>query len=351
MTIYINGKFLSQRITGVQRYGLEITKALIDQGANVKVIIPSYLEVSKVDLPSNLLISIGNTKNSIIWEQISLPNYLKNKKEYVLLSLCNIGTLFNKNQLICVHDVAFLKKEKWFKWSFRQYYKFMIPKLVAGSRGVITVSEFSKKEISEKLSVNLSEISVIYNAPADQFMSSQFYELQNEKSDYFLFVGSRDPRKNLHLLLGLFALKEFDKQRLIVVGGNSKSFNQMDLVDLPNVEFKSGCNDKELAHLYRSAKALINPSLYEGFGLPLIEAMASGCALILSDIEVFKEVVGKGATYFDPSSIDSISVAMRNFLKLPEETKKQQIQQNYIRSKDFTWEKSSRKLLDFINSI
>lgn len=351
MTIYINGKFLSQRITGVQRYGLEITKALIDQGADVKVIIPNYLEVSKVDLPSGLLISIGNTKNSIIWEQISLPNYLKNKKEYVLLSLCNIGTLFNKNQIICVHDAAFLKKEKWFKWSFRQYYKFMIPKLVNRARGVITVSEFSKKEISEKLSVNLSEVSVIYNAPAYQFMSFQRDEVQSEKSDYFLFVGSRDPRKNLRLLLKLFTLQEFEKQRLIVVGGNSKSFSQLNLAELPNVEFKNGCDDKELASLYHNAKALINPSLYEGFGLPLIEAMASGCLLILSDIEVFKEVAGNGATYFDPNSIDSASDAVRNFLNLTEETKKQQIRQNYIRSKDFTWEKSSRKLLDFINSI
>lgn len=352
MNIYINGKFLSQRITGVQRYGLEITRALIAMGASVKVIIPGYLRKEDVDLPAGNILILEGTNNSILWEQIVLPLYLKGKSNFILLSLCNIGALFVKNQAICVHDVAFLKKENWFKWAFRQYYKFMIPKLVKRSKVVITVSEFSRSEISKYLNVAPSKICVAYNAPADQFVNRGLKDKSEETVEgYFLFVGSRDPRKNLHLLMRLFSSEEFLQERLVVVGGASKSFNEMLLMEAPNVVFKNNCSDEELIELYKGAKALINPSFYEGFGLPLIEAMASGCPLIISEIEVFKEIVGENAIYFNPRSLPSLREAMLHFLRQDEKTKQVQVEKNYLRSRDFNWSKSATSLLEFLQSF
>src|SRR5690606_25816433 len=107
----------------------------------------------------------------------------------------------------------------------------------------------------------------------------------------------------------------------------------------------------ELSLLYRNAKALINPSLYEGFGLPLVEAMASGCLLILSDIEVFKEIAGGGALYFRSNSLDAARESIRSFLKLDKEKKADMRLQNLKRSRDFTWNNSTDKLLQVIDHL
>ncbi|MCL4640749.1 MAG: glycosyltransferase family 1 protein [Pseudosphingobacterium sp.] len=351
MIIYINGKFLSQRLTGVQRYALEITKRLIQARKDVKILVPPAIDLKKVELPHERILQFGSFKNAILWEQIELPRYLKKEQNHVLVSLCNIGTLFSKRQIICVHDMSFAVNPTWFTRSFSMYYNFMVPRLVNRAYKVITVSEFSKREIQQRLRKPNLDISVIYNAPSERFMIDGLQSRETLQDDFFLFVGSQDPRKNLQLLLKLFADEEFQKERLIVVGGKTKSFNKVELQQLPNVEFKEKCDDTELSLLYRNAKALINPSLYEGFGLPLVEAMASGCLLILSDIEVFKEIAGGGALYFRSNSLDAARESIRSFLKLDKEKKADMRLQNLKRSRDFTWNNSTDKLLQVIDHL
>jgi len=351
MIIYINGKFLTQRLTGVQRYALEVTKALIKLGVQIKIIVPTTVNISALDIPEELFVKVNGFKNTLLWEQFSVSNYLRSKKEYVLLSLCNMSTLYNRNQIICIHDMAFAVNPSWFHWAFSKYYNFMIPRLVHKAKKIFTVSEFSKKEIGQRLGVPAKLVSVVYNAPSEKFKCADIKDIVWDKGDYFLFVGSFDPRKNLAILLELFSLKEFSNQKLIIIGGKSRSFKGVELSLPANVEIKENCNDDELANLYRKSKALINCSLYEGFGLPIIEAMASGCPLILSDIEVFREVAGSRATYFKPNSIHSLRTAFRNFLKKNSDIHQDDIIKNYEHSLTYTWEKSSQVLLSLINSI
>lgn len=350
MTIYINGKFLTQRLTGVQRYAYEITKALVAKGAEVKILVPRNFDHAGIDFPEALLVRIGGFTNIFLWEQISIPLFLREKDEYILLSLCNMGPLLVSKQLVCIHDMAFAVNPSWFNWKFSRYYNFIIPILVKRVKKVITVSKFSKEEISTYLGVEPHSISVIYNAPASGFRCSSENEIIVNKGDYFLFVGSFDPRKNLKQVLEVFSLPEFSREKLIVIGGKSRSFNSVN-VSLPlNVEIKVNCNDEELSSLYRNAKALINSSSYEGFGLPIVEAMASGCPLILSDIEVFKEVAGEGALYFEASSITELKTVLNLFLKTDSVTKHRIMFSNYERSLQYTWEKSATSLLDAIKN-
>lgn len=351
MIIYINGKFLSQRLTGVQRYALEITKRLIQAREDVFVVVPPTLNLDQVEVPRERILQFGSYKNAILWEQIELPRFLKKEPDHVLVSLCNIGTLFSKRQVLCVHDMSFAVNPTWFTKSFSAYYNFMVPRLVKRAYKVITVSRFSRREIQEKLRRPNLDIPVIYNAPSDRFMIKELGGHKPSKNGFFLFVGSQDPRKNLQLLLRLFREEEFKDERLVVVGGKTKSFNTVVLQQLPNVEFKDKCDDAELASLYREAKALINPSLYEGFGLPLVEAMASGCLLILSDIEVFQEIAQDGALYFKSDSLEGAKNAVRSFLKLEYEEKEDMRRSNLKRSHDFTWENSSTELLRVIDTL
>lgn len=349
MTIYINGKYLTQRLTGVQRYAFEITKALVSLEVDVKVIIPSFLETTEIDLPGHVLLPLDGCKSIILWEQLTIARFLKNKNDYILLNLCNIGTLFNKNQVLCIHDMTYRVDPKWFSWAFSKYYQFMIPKLVRIAREIVTVSEFSKKEIADHLDVSKDRITVIYNAPSNDFVYSSVENIVCNKEDFFLFVGSMHPRKNINLLIKLFSLEEFRNQRLVVVGAKSKEFAEVDF-DLPtNVEVFDKCNDSQLASLYLRAKALLNPSIYEGFGIPIVEAMASGCPLIISDIQVFKEIAADGAIYFNPNSLMSLKNAFNTFLSKSQEEVTLIIQSNFTRSKEFTWERSAKKLLDLIN--
>jgi len=351
MTIYINGKFLVQRLTGVQRYAKEITKALMQTGISFKVLVPGSTDLATIDLPEELLVPVGNMKNTIIWEQFYLPQYLKNKKDDVLLSLCNIGPLLAENQVICVHDVAFMVNPSWFSKSFAQFYRLMIPRLVKKARHVLTVSMFSKKEISRYFEINESRISVLYNAPSSTFVLPSAQDLVLKKEGFFLCVGSLDPRKNLKLLLQLFSLDEFKQQRLIVVGAKSKSFNDLKETLPPNVELRENCGDEELAWLYQHARALINASFYEGFGLPVVEAMASGCPLILSNIDAFVEVAGNRATYFDPRSLASLQDAMSSFFKKEKKELEEELFQNYGRSLSFSWKHSAQQLINKLSDL
>lgn len=351
MKIFINGKFLTQRLTGVQRYAYEITKSLIGSGADITVLTPKTVEPSNTGLPENYLTKVGKFKNTILWEQISLPSFLKGKSNYILLCLCNVGPILNSNQILCIHDMIYKVNPKWFTKSFGQYYNFMIPALATAAKKIITVSEFSKTEINQKLGVALSKIAVIYNAPAEKFICPSKDAIIWEKDDFFLFVGSLDPRKNQKLLIDLFSMDEFANERLVMVGSRSHSFSKVELKLPPNVQLLERCNDEELALLYKKSKGLINSSLYEGFGIPVVEAMASGCPLILSDIEVFKEIAEDGAIYFNPYLLNALKDSVNAFLKMPSSAIKDHIERNYLRSKNFSWKNSSEALLKEIDSL
>lgn len=351
MTIYINGKFLAQRLTGVQRYAFEITRALISANIDVKIIVPPFLDISKTDLPRAFILPVGSINNMVLWEQLSVYNFLRDKKNYVLLSLCNMGTLFNQHQIICIHDMTYKVNPQWFSRSFSKYYSFMIPRLAKVAKRIITVSEFSKKEIQEQLKLNEKKISVVYNAPSNKFSCTSVDSIISEKEDFFLFVGSMDPRKNLSLLIDLFSLKDFASEKLVIVGAKSKSFDEVNLNIPPNVKLLDKCDDDQLADLYKKAKGMINASFYEGFGIPVVEAMASGCPLIISDLEVFREIAGDQAIYFNPSSLDAIKRAFQIFLNKSAEEIREMTMLAYHRSQSFTWENSSKVLLNVINEL
>lgn len=350
-TIYINGKFLAHRVTGVHRYAIEIVKKLIAFGEDVKVLVPPEMEFSSTPFPEKVIFEVGGFKNRILWEHLSLPKFLKKQKNYVLLSLCNIGSLYANNQILCVHDMSYAVNPSWFTKSFARYYRFMIPKLVKRAKRLITVSEFSKREITQQLNVDHHKISVVYNAPSDKFALEKAQDFLKKKDDFFLFVGSMDPRKNINLLIDLFSKEKFKKERLVIVGAKAKAFNEVNFVIPENVSVLDRCDDDELADLYKRAKAMISPSFYEGFGIPVVEAMASGCPLILSNLDVYQEIADDGAVYFDPYSIISLEDAVQSVLNKKEEEMFQLVEKNLERSTDFSWDKSSKVLLNIIYQI
>lgn len=349
--IYVNGKFLAHRVTGVHRYAIEIVKKLIEFGEDVEILVPPNMAFASNPFPQKLIREVKGYKSRLLWEHLSLPAYLKKQKDYVLLSLCNIGTLYDKNQILCIHDMSYAVNPSWFTKSFARYYKIMIPRLARRAKRLITVSEFSKRQITEQLGINYNDVSVVYNAPADKFNVRTNNDINYTKDDFFLFVGSMDPRKNINLIIDFFSKPENADQKLIIVGAKIKSFNEVSFRIPSNVTVLDQCDDNGLADLYRRAKAMINPSFYEGFGIPVVEAMASGCPLILSNLEVYREIAEEGAIYFDPYSIESLEAAIKQFLNADKDEIQMLIDKNVSRSKHFSWEKSSNALLNVIYQV
>jgi len=349
--IYINGKFLLQRRTGVQRYAFELTELLLKSELSVRILVPKSADLSGLAFPESSFIKMGFFSNLTAWEQIDLMVFVAKEKSSLLVSFCNTGPAFLRNHIICIHDMSYHFNPNWFSKSFASYYKILIPILAKNALHIVTVSEFSKKEICSVLNLSSKKISVISNAPSRKFVATDVDSLIFEKENFFLFVGSHDPRKNIQLLIRLFGLKEYNSLQLIIVGAASGSFQNETYSPNDNIKFITDYDDALLASNYKRARALINSSFYEGFGLPVVKAMASGCPLIISYILAFDEVAKKKAAYFDPHSLSTLKIAVNNFLKKTDDELKLLNTQNYHFSFNYDWNLACNQFIRLINQL
>lgn len=194
--------------------------------------------------------------------------------------------------VVTVHDLAVLREPGWFNRWTRTYSRLAVPRVVRAASRLIAVSEFTKRELVELLGVEEAAIRVVPNAVDDLFTP----EGPRAQGDYVLAVGTLEPRKNLARIAAAV------DGELRVVGARGWGG-----VDPPrNVTWLGEVSDAELASLYRGARCLVYASLYEGFGLPVAEALACGCAIVTSAASAMAEVAGEDAVYVDPQSVDSI---------------------------------------------
>lgn len=294
--IYINGRFLTQNITGVQRYAIEIIKVLdkylsdnkLNDEFKFEIVCPKNIK-QKLILKNIKIKQIGILKGHL-WEQIELPLYVKGK---FLFNFCNCAPLIKKNQIVTIHDIAVCDVPYVYSRFFRIWYKFMYRVLTFRLKKIFTVSEFSKKRLHEYFNIPLKRIEVTYNGidhmkniKPDEKIFSKF---GIEKNNYVLAVSSLNPSKNFKLILE--TAKISPKINFIIAGGtNSTVFKEQGFEITSNVKFIGYVNDEELVALYKYASCFVYPSIYEGFGIPPLEAMYFNCPVILSDIEVFKEI-------------------------------------------------------------
>ncbi|MFW6272734.1 MAG: glycosyltransferase family 4 protein [bacterium] len=303
--VYINGKFLLQNLTGVQRFATEVLKEFQKIYSDTIVILPkkSAIEFQKF-FPGNY-IEIGNAKNINYWEQLELPKFLKKNKNSLLINFSGLGPVFYKNKIITIHDVSFLRNKGWFSKQYYLYYKFFTPISANRSRLLLTVSSFSRKEIVELLGVDKNKVHIIPNS----YLSNVKSNLA-EKEKFILTVSSIEPRKNLETLLKAFQETSLDLKLKIVGASNKKIFNHSNLEENANhkrVEFLGYVTDEELLKLYNKALFFVFPSIYEGFGLPPLEAMANGCPTLVSNRTSLPEVCGDASLYFDPFDVSDLA--------------------------------------------
>ena len=349
MKIVINCRFLTQPITGVQRYALELCKRL-KQDHSGELVFISPRNIVLTQEAEDLGVEKYGVLKSHLWEQIELPRFLRSKGNPILLSLCNTAPLFYKKSIVAIHDLAFLVNQNWFSKTFSLVYGSLIPKIAKKALHIITVSYFSKSEIVIRLGINEDKVSVVYNGHEHLSLSmgGELPEKVKKLDSFFLMVGSLDPRKNIHFGIEAFQNADLGSSNLVIVGESSRSFAIDNFEEsYPNIHFAGRVSDSELIELYKNADGFIYPSLYEGFGIPPIEAAFFGLRPILSNISVFREVWDDHALYIDPKDPRSLISILCNYEKLNHS--EQIVLTEHV--KQYSWDSSAKELKQIVEKI
>ncbi len=351
--IAVNARFLTQEITGVQRFGIEISLRLKEMfGDEVMFLTPP--NIVQTAYAQRLNAKVIGVHKGHVWEQWDLPHYLRKQKSPLLLCLCNTAPLFYKNKIVTVHDVAFMAYPQTFNKSFLYVYRFMIPRIMVSAKKIITVSEFSKNEIIKYYNIDAGKITVVHNAVTNDFRKIRDNTLQKEK--YVLAVSSLNYRKNFITVLQAFDILSRQNQDILlyIIGDlhNSNFSNiKIDLYkDNPKIKFLGRVTDSELIRYYSNAFAFVYPSFYEGFGIPPLEAQSCGCPVICATASCLPEIFGNSVTYCNPNDPASLAEAIINLCN-DEQLRLDLIERGLRNVAKYSWGKSADKIFKVINSI
>ncbi len=310
-----------------------------------------------------------NEKIYSISEQIKFPVKDLSDIDLFISPHYNIPLRFNGRLLTIIHDLNHLTHPDFLpnRLAFL-YAKFFMKKAVRKSCRIVTVSNHSKQMLIKYLNVSESKITVIHNG-VDPFFSpaDNSLEIDNIKKmfsiygEYLLFVGNIKPHKNITNIIKSFSLlkKKYNHQiNLLLTGEKEKLITAVKNIPLESededirnsIKFTGYISNDLLLSLYRGAKLFLFPSFCEGFGLPILEAMACGIPVITSNVSSMPEVAGDGAVLVDPYSPEDIAHAMNNVLE-DEMLRSKLIERGLERAKSFQWDKAKTKYLKLIDEI
>lgn len=288
-----------------------------------------------------------------LWTHFILPF----KSGDVLFCPANITPIFvpkSKKLVVTIHDVAFLTYPESFSGFFKVYYRFLMPIIIKRADKIITVSNYSKKEIEKYYPRAKGKVEVIYLG-----FDKNFQKIENiKKKNQILYVGSLNNRKNYIGVLKAFELLNHDDFKLLIIGNFSTNFaldeSSKEVIRKaklnPNIEFKSNIDNNKLIQIYNESKLFLFPSFYEGFGLPVLEAMACGTPVICSDSSSLPEVGEEAVVYCDSYDINDIKEKIEQVLK-DEKLQQYMVEKGYERAKLFSWEKSAKEHIKVFQKV
>ena len=311
--IVINGKFLEQKLTGVQRFALELTKAL-DSKASILpcefiLAISPKTPTNNIPVLNNIKIQTVGFGKGIIWEQLSLASFIR-KRKALALHFCNAVPVFAPKGIAALHDISYKVNPTFFTtfkhkiiriWHLIQY-----KACASHSLAMLTVSEFSKQQICEAYKVNPDKITVVYNG-WQHFNTASETNLPAEysflkKGEYFYSMATLAKNKNLKWIIE--CSKNNPDSVFAIAGLRDIQKHGVNIEDdsVPqNIHYLGYVSDEDARALMKNCKAFIFPSLYEGFGIPPLEALAMGSKVICSNSSCLPEIFEDSVHYIDPN--------------------------------------------------
>ena len=314
--IVINARFLTQEMRGVQRFAEQICLRLKDLRDDLVFVAPEdiHLQDSAEQLQ---VLRIGRNRGQL-WEQMDLPLWLARNGYPPLVSLGNTAPLFYGNQIATHHDITYIRHPESYSRTFRAVYRTLTPILLARTKALITVSEFSRREIAAHYGYPAKSICVVPNAVDSRFRPFCAEQCQRDSTPYLLAVSSPTAHKNFARMIAAFlSVEGLDDVELRIIGDSNRIFSGSlhDVSGSRRIRVLGRLTDEELVEAYQGAAAFVFPSLYEGFGIPPLEAQACGCPVIAARAASIPEVLGDSALYFDPLKVSDIAQSMQRILQ------------------------------------
>jgi len=370
MNIGINASGISRIKGGASFYIINITHALaaIDKENSYFVFCSTISSRELANLPKNFRIIAGAPRHvflRLVWEQSILPLFLC--KKY------GISVLFSPNytspilhpgfrSIVTIHDLSFYPLSKLYPLK-RRLFKPIIKFSVRVADKVIAVSEYTRKDILKYIGDFGKKVTVVYEAADKRFGDSVSIKAINDtrtkfgiKNEYVLFTGFLEPRKNLERLLEAFAkIKEDVPHDLVMTGAKGwwydSTYKKVESLGIAGrVIFTGYVSDHELPSLYAGAALFAFPSLYEGFGISVLEAICCGTPVLVSNNTSLPEVAGEAGVYVDPYDVGDISMKLKKVLVNPAE--RAALKRKCPKVKiNFSWEKAARQTLQVILGV
>ena len=297
-----------------------------------------------------------------IWYELSLPQLIKKINPDVLVSPDAFNTLHSKvKKLTVIHDLNFEHHPEQMSFLFRKLYKYYTPGICKNTDRIATVSNFSKKDIVKHYGVDENKIDVVFNGANSNFIPISESEKEKVRNDYtngnpyFVFIGALNPRKNLARLFKAFDKYKHEGQnniKYVIVGEKMYWSNDIknayeNMSYKKDVIFTGRLEPNQLGKVLASAIALTYISIFEGFGIPIIEAFNAEVPVITSNTSSMPEIAGDAALITDPFDVNKIAKAMKTMVD-DEKLRKDLIAKGRVQKTRFSWEKTADNLWESI---
>ncbi|HKC14443.1 MAG TPA: glycosyltransferase family 1 protein [Patescibacteria group bacterium] len=355
MTIGIDARLWNQ--TGVGRYIRNLVENLQEVDRDNEYILFVRSEDNVRVKNSNFKTVNANISWHSIEEQLEFPAVLnKYDLDLVHFPYHSVPIFYNKPFVVTIHDLIPMHVQTGnastlpfplYKFKFAAY-KLVVSQAAKKAKRIITPSSFSKKDIVDYLRISFSKVEIVYEGVDKGLVGKR----STHEKDHFLYIGNAYPHKNLEFLIDVF--DTLPSEKLILVGKEDyfykrlkRRVKKMRLED--RIIFQGEVSDSQLSLFYQKAKALIIPSLIEGFGLPALEAMANGCLVLASSIPTLREVCADAALYFDPKNKENLKEKILDVSNTPEKFEKI-IELGIRRSNEFSWKKTAEETLKVYES-
>lgn len=350
MKTYINGRFLNQKLSGVQRFAREIVQALDGvlgpEDGEWEILMPPG---TACDLALTRITAREVGRNQgVKWQQLDLWRAASGDR---LVNLCNTGPVLHSRSFTVLHDVMVFRTPGNYSFAYRSYHQ-LLDRLIARRSRLGTVSDFSRREIGAVLGPK--DAVVLHNSSEHIGRitpdAGVLERLGLAPQGFAMMLGSVTPNKNAALAIEAMRRLGAEAPRLVIVGAlNPKVFGNV-LSDSQDVIFAGRLSDEEVVALYAAAAALIFPSRYEGFGIPPLEAMCFGCPVLSSNIPPVQEVCGEAALYFSPDAPDELAGQWRRLVSEPG-LRARMIALGHERRAQFSWAESARRLAAAVREL
>lgn len=370
MRIGIDISLLSINLSGVGIYIREMLKFFAEMDNENEYFLYSNRPIkNEYVFPKNSMIRVEEKKPHLLWQIVCLPGLMKKDKLDIYWEPNHCIPIMPKgpHYIVTVHDLAAIACPQYAAKGTVIINKLFLRYTCNKADRIIAISEYTKKDIYKYLSIKKDKVAVIYNGDSiyDEHTSYVDYEKIEVLSkynldNYFLYVGNVHPRKNIVTIIKAYedyCTRESDPYKLLIAGSFSWNTDEIEkLISSSVVKDKiiitGYVNDVELKYFYKNAKALVFPSRYEGFGLPILEAMSVGTIVITSRSTSLPEVAGNAALYLDDlDDSKQLSKIYSDVQHMNTVDKEKLINEGYVQKKKFSRRECARKILELFQVV